>query len=916
MGLTFPQRARPGRRLRQERRRHRRAGRPRLRARRDRHGHRRAAARQPEAAAVPAARRPRGRQPDGLQQRRRRGGRPAARCASALAGRRPASTSAPTRCSASTSARPRWCPRTQAVGDYEKRAGLLAPYADYLVVNVSSPNTPGLRDLQAVEKLEPLLTAVRRRADEVTTEPGAAAGQDRARPRRRGRARRRRPGPRPRPRRDHRHQHHDQPRRARHAERARSSDIGAGGLSGRPLTERAPRGAAAAARAGSATTSPWSASAASPPSTTPARGWTPAPPCSRPTPRSSTRARCGRRRIVRGAGDRRDGTLTPRPRARCTSRARCWRQEGRRLPAPDPGRARHRRAVPPRQLRRGLGRPRPHLARRALLDPPGQADRRLRRHPRASSSRPRGTGHRWLASQPPAHQDRGHRTARPAVRAAQGAGRPACWSARGTPPRRCSRSPSGCASAAASVTLLAGRPRRGPPAVGALEARRTARVGHGRHRRRLGRAARRRRRRDRRGPRPAPTPTSCTPPARPPMPARRRGRRRAAGAWSQIALEAPMPCGDRPLPGLPGAGGRRGRRRPARPRLRRRPRLPRRPGPLGRPGGRSMTGLARRQPGAWSPPAAAAPAASSPRSRELAGARRFVTRSITLDPGPAARRPRIVETPGRAGQRRSACRTPASTHFLATELPWLVRAGRAVFVSIAGATLGEYAELARRLGRARASPASRSTCPRPTRPAAGHVRRPRAVPRGQRRRRRTPRPAPATCPCWPSSAPTRSGSSRPPARSPRPAPTPSSSATPCRPRCPTAGRRPERPGDPAARAALRRRGTRRPPGPGAGRGAAASATAADARAFLDAGRHAVQIGTALLHDPTTAAGSRATRRPADAQPRRRRHDRSEPGCAPRCDERGPLCAGIDPHAGAAAGVGPRRRRRPGWSGSR
>ncbi len=55
-----------------------------------------------------------------------------------------------------------------AVADYAKSTGLLAPYADYLVVNVSSPNTPGLRDLQAVEKLEPLLTAVRRKADEVT----------------------------------------------------------------------------------------------------------------------------------------------------------------------------------------------------------------------------------------------------------------------------------------------------------------------------------------------------------------------------------------------------------------------------------------------------------------------------------------------------------------------------------------------------------------------------------------------------------------------------------------------------------------------------------------------------------------------------------------------------------------------------
>nr|WP_246416637.1 quinone-dependent dihydroorotate dehydrogenase [Nocardioides luti] len=52
--------------------------------------------------------------------------------------------------------------------DYAKSARLLAPYADYLVVNVSSPNTPGLRNLQAVEKLQPLLEHVRRTADAVT----------------------------------------------------------------------------------------------------------------------------------------------------------------------------------------------------------------------------------------------------------------------------------------------------------------------------------------------------------------------------------------------------------------------------------------------------------------------------------------------------------------------------------------------------------------------------------------------------------------------------------------------------------------------------------------------------------------------------------------------------------------------------
>jgi dihydroorotate dehydrogenase len=59
-------------------------------------------------------------------------------------------------------------PEEGAVADYEKSTRLLAPYADYLVVNVSSPNTPGLRDLQAVEKLEPLLVAVRAAADRAT----------------------------------------------------------------------------------------------------------------------------------------------------------------------------------------------------------------------------------------------------------------------------------------------------------------------------------------------------------------------------------------------------------------------------------------------------------------------------------------------------------------------------------------------------------------------------------------------------------------------------------------------------------------------------------------------------------------------------------------------------------------------------
>jgi len=53
-----------------------------------------------------------------------------------------------------------------AVEDYLASTRLLARSADYLAVNVSSPNTPGLRGLQSTEKLEPLLTAVRDAAGE------------------------------------------------------------------------------------------------------------------------------------------------------------------------------------------------------------------------------------------------------------------------------------------------------------------------------------------------------------------------------------------------------------------------------------------------------------------------------------------------------------------------------------------------------------------------------------------------------------------------------------------------------------------------------------------------------------------------------------------------------------------------------
>ena len=52
-------------------------------------------------------------------------------------------------------------PEAAAAADYATSARLLAPVADYLVLNVSSPNTPGLRNLQAVNQLRQLVDAVR-----------------------------------------------------------------------------------------------------------------------------------------------------------------------------------------------------------------------------------------------------------------------------------------------------------------------------------------------------------------------------------------------------------------------------------------------------------------------------------------------------------------------------------------------------------------------------------------------------------------------------------------------------------------------------------------------------------------------------------------------------------------------------------
>src|ERR1700756_3395003 len=54
----------------------------------------------------------------------------------------------------------RFVPAELAAEDYRASARTVGPLADFLVVNVSSPNTPGGRGLQAAEALRPILATV------------------------------------------------------------------------------------------------------------------------------------------------------------------------------------------------------------------------------------------------------------------------------------------------------------------------------------------------------------------------------------------------------------------------------------------------------------------------------------------------------------------------------------------------------------------------------------------------------------------------------------------------------------------------------------------------------------------------------------------------------------------------------------
>jgi dihydroorotate dehydrogenase len=59
-------------------------------------------------------------------------------------------------------------PIEEAVDDYLRSFELVHPVADYIAVNVSSPNTPNLRELQKADELEKLLSALQKKNKELS----------------------------------------------------------------------------------------------------------------------------------------------------------------------------------------------------------------------------------------------------------------------------------------------------------------------------------------------------------------------------------------------------------------------------------------------------------------------------------------------------------------------------------------------------------------------------------------------------------------------------------------------------------------------------------------------------------------------------------------------------------------------------
>ena len=77
-------------------------------------------------------------------------------------------------------------PIAAAVDDYLECFRIVAPHADYVTINVSSPNTEGLRQLEEADQLQPIVSALveaRRQLQGATARRVPVAGQGIARPR-------------------------------------------------------------------------------------------------------------------------------------------------------------------------------------------------------------------------------------------------------------------------------------------------------------------------------------------------------------------------------------------------------------------------------------------------------------------------------------------------------------------------------------------------------------------------------------------------------------------------------------------------------------------------------------------------------------------------------------------------------------
>ncbi len=234
----------------------------------------------------------------------------------------------------------------------------------------------------------------------------------------------------------------------------------------------------------------------------------------------------------------------------------------------------------------------------------------------------------------------------------------------------------------------------------------------------------------------------------------------------------------------------------------------------------------------------------------------FTTRTVTSDPRPGAPAGHVVETPAGLAH-ATGLPNPGVDHFLATELPWLVAQDARVVVSVAARSAADAAGLARRLGRAPGVAAVEVALA----PAGGLAHDPdvedlfRAVEPHEAAGlvAAVARELPRGLPVWAKLRPdvervvavaravAEAGAGAVVVGDALPAVLPDG--------------RPAGLGGPAVRpvalACVRRVAATLPHLDVVGCGGVA--TPADARAHLDAGARAVAVGTALLHDPTTAA---------------------------------------------------------------